>query len=166
MSYIIKYTTNSGKLITLSHKLFESAEDAADYGQKAIENGAYKKFNVSLLKEDTIYESINALKQIVADKDAAKVHGIMVDMFTASAIMQVYDAVNDVNKGKIMAMLDTKQGLLKMSDFAMSKVNEGKSPHKKGSAKYKAHMAAKHASMGESISESEKRSTMDRKKNI
>jgi len=30
------------------------------------------------------------------------------------------------------------------------KVDEGKSPHKKGSAKYKKHMAAKHANMGES----------------
>ena len=28
---------------------------------------------------------------------------------------------------------------------------EGKSPHKKGSAKYKKHMAAKHASMGEKV---------------
>ena len=30
-------------------------------------------------------------------------------------------------------------------------VEEGKSPHKKGSAKYKKHMAAKHASMGEAM---------------
>ena len=30
------------------------------------------------------------------------------------------------------------------------KVDEGKSPHKKGSTKYKKHMAAKHANMGES----------------
>lgn len=29
-------------------------------------------------------------------------------------------------------------------------ITEGKSPHKKGTAKYKKHMAAKHASMGES----------------
>ena len=28
---------------------------------------------------------------------------------------------------------------------------EGKSPHKKGSAKYKKHMAAKHAAMGEKV---------------
>lgn len=33
-------------------------------------------------------------------------------------------------------------------------VEEGKSPHKKGSAKYKKQMAAKHASMAESINES------------
>ena len=34
------------------------------------------------------------------------------------------------------------------------KVDEGKSPHKKGSTKYKKHMAAKHANMSESYKES------------
>ena len=185
--------------------------------------------------EEGVCESVEALKQIVADKSAAKVHGVMVDMFTASAIMQVYDAVSDKNKASMEQMLNSKAGLMKMADFAMKQINEwggddqyeaveraidsagdwfysklqkgedqlrarmevhaglkadlddlgageeernqahkeleqvlidtmnqfdkgmaeGCSPHKKGSAKYKKHMAAKHAAMGESESVTE-----------
>lgn len=39
----------------------------------------------------------------------------------------------------------------KTADALTDDTNEGSSPHPKGSKKYKAHMAAKHASMGESI---------------
>ena len=79
--------------------------------------------------DEGVCESVEALRQIVADKNAAKVNGTLVDLFTASAIMQVYDAVNDANKEKMDSMLKTKAGLLKMADFAMTKVesatNEG-----------------------------------------
>ena len=187
--------------------------------------------DVCVCPPGAVSESVDALKQIVADKSAAKVHGVLVDMFTASAIMKVYDAVNDKNKASIEQMLDSKAGLMKMADFAMKQINEwggddqyeateraienalsifddmldkgedelraraeahdylkgelgdlgvthgdleskkyhgeleqeiiqimnrrdkgmreGCSPHKKGTAKYKKHMAAKHAAMGE-----------------
>ena len=296
MSYIVEYTTLSGKRIPIPHKIFESAESAEAYGSQGVEDGNYRAYTVvetetnegykilppmdkekyqardglegpfSTLSGKVVYydpkagkyydpdtdmymsydefkaldegvcESVEALKQIVADKSAAKVHGVMVDMFTASAIMKVYDAVNDKNKASIEQMLDSKAGLMKMADFAMKQINEwggddqyeaseraienalgifddmldkgedelraraeahdylkgelgdlgvthgdleskkyhgeleqeiiqimnrrdkgmreGCSPHKKGSAKYKKHMAAKHAAMGESIEES------------
>jgi len=48
-----------------------------------------------------------------------------VDMFTASAIMQVYDAVNDDNKRKMKDALSTKAGFMKMAKFAMGKIGEG-----------------------------------------
>jgi hypothetical protein len=74
-------------------------------------------------------ESVEALRQIVTDKNSAKVNGTLVDLFTASAIMQVYDAVNDANKEKMDSMLKTKAGLMKIANFAMTKVesatNEG-----------------------------------------
>ena len=83
--------------------------------------------------DEGVCESVGALRQIVADKGAAKVHGVLVDMFTASAIMQVYDAVNDANKEKMDTMLNTKAGLMKMADFAMSKVNEAEGDWSKDS---------------------------------
>jgi hypothetical protein len=46
-------------------------------------------------------------------------------MFTASAIMQVYDAVNDDNKSKMKDALSTKAGFMKMAKFAMGKIGEG-----------------------------------------
>jgi len=45
-----------------------------------------------------------ALRQIVADKERGKVEGTMVDLFTASAIVSVLDAVNETNKEKLLAL--------------------------------------------------------------
>jgi hypothetical protein len=39
--------------------------------------------------------------------------------------------------------------------------SEGHSPHKKGSAKYKKHMAAKHASMGEGAAQQLEKQAID-----
>ena len=43
-----------------------------------------------------------------------------VDLFTASAITKVYDAVNDANKKpKLERMMQTKAGMMRVQDFAM-----------------------------------------------
>ena len=44
------------------------------------------------------------LRQIVSDKQRGKVEGVMVDLFTASAIVSVLDAINDANKDKLLAL--------------------------------------------------------------
>jgi hypothetical protein len=41
-----------------------------------------------------------ALRQIASEKQYAKIDGIMVDLFSASTILSVYDALNDTNKFK------------------------------------------------------------------
>lgn len=43
---------------------------------------------------------INAIRDVVERKQYAKIDGVMVDGFSASAIIQVYDAINDENKEK------------------------------------------------------------------
>lgn len=43
-------------------------------------------------------ERINALRHIVENKEYAKIDGIMVDLFSASCIMSVYNALNKTNK--------------------------------------------------------------------
>ena len=47
---------------------------------------------------------IAKVKDIAKNKQAAKIDGTTVDLFTASAISQVYDKVNDVNKKKMDGM--------------------------------------------------------------
>ena len=44
------------------------------------------------------------LRQIVAEKQAAKVEGTMVDLFSASAIVSVLDALNETNKEKFLKL--------------------------------------------------------------
>jgi DNA-directed RNA polymerase subunit H (RpoH/RPB5) len=48
--------------------------------------------------------NIDQIRDIVKTKGAKKVGGVMVDMFTASAIVKVYDAINDTNKAKMDKM--------------------------------------------------------------
>ena len=61
-------------------------------------------FIISILDESTISEGKNlmpAIQKIVDEKGAAKVGGVMVDMFTASVLTQAYAKVNDSNKKKM-----------------------------------------------------------------
>ena len=58
---------------------------------------AIKKEEVEL-DEETI---IDKVKDIVKRKSAAKIDGVTVDLFTASAISQIYDKVNPMNKKKM-----------------------------------------------------------------
>jgi len=66
--------------------------------------------------EDTELQEgvIDQVKDIAAKKQAKKINGVMVDMFTASAISKVYDAVNDANKAKM-----EKLPITKLADVAM-----------------------------------------------
>jgi hypothetical protein len=45
-------------------------------------------------------ERIKAVRQIVEAKQYAKIDGIMVDLFSASAIINVYDNINEANQIK------------------------------------------------------------------
>ena len=73
--------------------------------------------------EEADGDEIAILRGIVDNKQAEKLHGMMVDMFTASALVQVYDKVNDENQEKMKNMLKTPQGLQRMADFALSKIS-------------------------------------------
>ena len=83
-------------------------------------------------KESVMIEegAMDTIKKIVADKQNMPVKfddgQMKVDLFTASAVSQVYDKVNDANKQKIDNMLKTKAGMLKIADFAMGAMKEGK----------------------------------------
>ena len=47
---------------------------------------------------------ISALREIVQLGAFAKVDGVMVDLFSASAIVKVYDALGDENKAKFSSL--------------------------------------------------------------
>jgi len=64
---------------------------------------------------------IDKVKEIASKKSAAKIGGVMVDSFTASAISQIYDKVNDANKKKMEKLPITKLANLA---FKMMQKNE------------------------------------------
>ena len=66
-----------------------------------------------------------AIQKIVDTKGAAKVGGVMLDMFTASVITQAYDKVNDANKKKmesanIQTLVKLAQRLMGMKEETVS----------------------------------------------
>ena len=70
---------------------------------------------------------LSTLRDIVKNKSAKSMKfkdgSMKVDMFTASAITKVYDAVNDANKKKMEPMLNGKKAqFMKIADFAMKQV--------------------------------------------
>ena len=64
---------------------------------------------------------IDKVKEIASKKQAKKIGGVMVDSFTASAISQIYDKVNDANKKKMDSLPITKLANLA---FKMMQKNE------------------------------------------
>ena len=81
-----------------------------------------KQINMPGFQEDAGTDVLMQLRSIVDQKQATKIHGMMVDMFTASAIVQVYDKVNNDNQRKMQDMLRTPEGMSRIADFAISKV--------------------------------------------
>ena len=49
-------------------------------------------------------EGIEALHRIVRERQAAKVNEVLIDIFTASTIVQVFAAVNDHNRQKLLSL--------------------------------------------------------------
>ena len=65
---------------------------------------------------------IDDLRKIVKTKSMGKVAGTKVDLFSASAMVQVYDALNDKNRAKVDKMLSDKRGVMTFAKFAMSQM--------------------------------------------
>jgi len=125
-----------------------------------------KMFGKDGTQVDTRTDVMKQMRDIVDNKQAMNVKfgdgKQMVDMYTASVLVQIYDKVNPANKEKIVQNVGTTEKFMKLMPklFNMmnegykskkNKMKEGDSPHPKGSKKYKAHMAAMHA--GESVNE-------------
>ena len=119
-----------------------------------------KMFGKDGRQVDTRTDVMKQMRDIVANKQAMKVTfgdgKQMVDMYTASVLVQVYDKVNDKNKEAIVQRVGTIEKFMKLMPKLFNMISEGDSPHPKGSKKYKAHMAAKHANMSEGKSMEDK----------
>jgi len=119
-----------------------------------------KMFGKDGSQVETRTDVMKQMRDIVDNKSAMEVTfgdgKQMVDMYTASVLVQVYDKVNDKNKEAIVQRVGTIEKFMKLMPKLFNMIGEGSSPHPKGSKKYKAHMAAKHASMNEGKSMEDK----------
>ena len=90
-------------------------------------------------KEVAVQSTVDNLKQIVKDKQNAvfmfKDGKARVDLFSASALMGVYNALKPATRKKFETMIKTKGGFMKSVDFAMKMAKEEVAPHAKVMAK-------------------------------
>ena len=109
----------------------ERARQKRESARKVKEEGFVKQTvsRISQFSRESYLEEKNlqALKDIVKNKSAKSLKfkdgSMKVDMFTASAVTKVYDAVNDANKKKLDQMVNGKKAqFLKLVDFAMKQV--------------------------------------------
>lgn len=57
-------------------------------------------------------ERIEAFRQIVKQGAYAKIDGCLMDLFTASVVVQVYDSLNDKNRKTLMDFTADRAGML------------------------------------------------------
>ena len=109
----------------------ERAREKRESARKVKEEGFVKQTvsRISQFSRESYLEEKNleALRDIVKNKSAKSLKfkdgSMKVDMFTASAVTKVYDAVNDANKKKLVQMVIGKNAqFLKLVDFAMKQV--------------------------------------------
>ena len=85
-----------------------------------------KMLNKGLKENAMLNENvIEKMREIVSKKQAMKVSGVMVDMFTASAVVQIYDKVNDANKKKMEKMKPAQLANVAMKIMQKQSVSEG-----------------------------------------
>jgi len=108
-----------------------SVDSGEDGDMEKLHNAIMKRYAKQITDHEVVAESrfiheakspIDELKKIVSKKTAGKVSGMKVDLFSASAMVTVYNALNDQNQAKVEQMLKTKQGVLTFAEFAMSNV--------------------------------------------
>ena len=109
----------------------ERARQKRESARKVKEEGFVKQTvsRISQFSRESYLEEKNleALRDIVKNKSAKSLKfkdgSMKVDMFTASAVTKVYDAVNDANKKKLDQLINGKKAqFMKMVDFAMKQV--------------------------------------------
>jgi hypothetical protein len=156
---VVYYDNKEGKYYDPDTDMYLSYDDYKMLDKKANEAELpphlSKMFGKDGTQVDTRTDVMKQMRDIVDNKSAMKVKfgdgEQMVDMYTASVLVQVYDKVNPENKEKIVQRVGTIEKFTKLMPKLFNMIGEGKSPHKKGTEKYRKHMAAMHA--GESVNE-------------
>ena len=120
-----------GEKLYVSKRDIKKAEKALGKSFKRMKKGAEPDLyyeEVELDEKGTAYPAtVDTLRKIVKDKQHQTVMfksgKAMVDLFTASAIIAVYDGLkNSEHKKKLEDMIKTKEGFLKTQSFAMKMV--------------------------------------------
>lgn len=143
-------------------------------------NAKTHKYNINVLRSYPMKKKTNEGLADLAQR-AEQDHEVQMaraDLYKiAKYAIKLHDMLKGVSEeegimgwqqSKITKAADYMGSVYHNLDYKMKfgeEVAEGSSPHKKGSKKYKKHMAAKHASMAEDAYKAELRARLNEKKN-
>ena len=85
----------------------------------ALEPTRTRSKGTQVTKAEDVDALVDAIRTVADSKAYAKVNGTMVDLFSASAIISVYDALNESNRAKYAA-IGLKRGIGAMASIAFS----------------------------------------------
>lgn len=117
-------TREGKKFVERMNARRKKREEMTDSFRKKVEEKMEDFGNEYLLAEN----NLDVINNVVKKKQMGKVKTsdgktVKMDLYTASAIKQVYDAVNSSNKEKMEKMLNGNAAQIKkIADFALSKV--------------------------------------------
>ena len=90
--------------------------------RKHVEPSRVRSNGTVVTEPKTGLERIAAFRSIVSEKQYAKIDGVMIDLFSASAVLQVYDAISPENQIKFAS---TNAPFMVMTAFKVIKKVQG-----------------------------------------
>ncbi len=70
-------------------------------------------------------DRIAAIRRIVSERQYAKIDGTMIDLYSASAIVQVYDALSEPNRARFADFPAGKMGLIALELVSRQRERRG-----------------------------------------
>lgn len=67
--------------------------------------------------------TIKTIKNIVENEQHEEIHGVIVDLFTASKILQVYNALRPDSQQKMNESMNDSKGLVRMARICFDLTN-------------------------------------------
>ena len=117
--------------VSLPGKTSEGGQESFDTAQDIIDFYAQNKITEIASPDEQATHSnvaLDTLRKIVADKQNMPVKfadGQMnVDLYSASAITQVFDKINPQNQAKLLGMMGTKAGMIKVTNLVFGMMNK------------------------------------------
>ena len=117
--------------VSLPGKTSEGGQESFDTAQDIIDYYAQNKITEIASPDEQATHSnvaLDTLRKIVADKQNMPVKfadGQMnVDLYSASAITQVFDKINPQNQAKLLGMMGTKAGMIKVTNLVFGMMNK------------------------------------------
>ena len=109
----------------------EAGQESFDTAQEIIDYYAQNKITEIASPDEQATHSnvaLDTLRKIVADKQNMPVKfadgQMSVDLYSASAITQVFDKINPQNQAKLLGMMGTKAGMIKVTNLVFGMMNK------------------------------------------